>query len=62
MYVYLGIPRIRFPWRSEDGTEIFLTNVYVDNTDLRYKDEQRPGEDTPASGEYYVIIFSVPDN
>ena len=37
MYVYLGIPRIRFPWRSEDGTEIFLTNVYVDNTDLRYK-------------------------
>lgn len=59
MYVYLGIPRIRFPWRSEDGTEIFLTNVYVDNTDLRYKDEQRPGEDTPASGEYYVIIFSA---
>ncbi len=59
MYVYLGIPRVRFPWRSEDGTEIFLTNIYVDNTDLRYKGEQRPGEDTPATGEYYVILFSA---
>lgn len=59
MYVYLGMPRVRFPWRNEDGTEIFLTNVYVDNTDLRYKGEQRPGETTPASGEYYVIIFSA---
>lgn len=59
MYVYLGIPRVRFPWRNEDGTEIFLTNIYVDNTDLRYKGEQRPGEDTPATGEYYVILFSA---
>lgn len=59
MYVYLGMPRIRFPWRSEDGSEIFLTNVYVDNTDLRYKDELRPGEDTPATGEYYVILFNA---
>lgn len=59
MYVYLGIPRIRFPWRSEDGTEIFLTSVYVDNTDLRYKGEQRPGDTEPATGEYYVIIFSA---
>lgn len=62
LFICLEIPRIRCPWRSEDGTMLYLSKIDVHNTDLHfvnevYKDEQ--GKEHTASGEYYVILFSA---
>lgn len=62
LFVRLEIPRIRCPWRSEDNTMLYLSEIDVHNTDLRfaneiYQDEQ--GNTHTATGEYYVILFSA---
>lgn len=59
LYEFLKIPRIHCPWKDEDGKNIFLGTIDVANTDLRYRNEQRPGETTPADGKYRVVLFSA---
>lgn len=60
-YSQLEIPRIHIPWASEaDRTAgvIYLTSIDVDNTDMRFVDEQ-DSEGNKASGHYKVYLFSA---
>lgn len=60
-YSQLEIPRIHIPWASEaDRTSgvIYLTSIDVDNTDMRFVDEQ-DSEGNKASGHYKVYLFSA---
>lgn len=61
LYACLEIPRIRCPWRSEDNTILYLSEIDVHNTDLRFAGEKyKDGEgEKTASGEYYVVLFSA---
>ena len=61
LYACLEIPRIRCPWRSEDNTILYLSEIDVHNTDLRFAGEKyKDGdEEKVASGEYYVVLFSA---
>ena len=59
LYEFLEIPRIHCPWTDESKENIFLGTIDVANTDLRYRNEIRPGETQPATGEYRVVLFSA---
>ena len=59
LYEFLEIPRIHCPWTDESKENIFLGTIDVANTDLRYRNETRPGETQPATGEYRVVLFSA---
>lgn len=62
LYTCLEIPRIRCPWRSEDNTILYLSEIDVYNTDLRFANEligQENGKPVYAKGEYFVILFSA---
>ncbi len=59
LYEFLEIPRIHCPWTDESKENIFLGTIDVTNTDLRYRNEIRPGEQNPATGEYRVVLFSA---
>lgn len=59
LYEFLEIPRIRCPWTDESKENIFLGTIDVANTDLRYRNEMRPGEPEAATGEYRVVLFSA---
>lgn len=59
LYEFLEIPRIHCPWTDESKENIFLGTIDVANTDLRYRNEIRPGEPQPATGEYRVVLFSA---
>ena len=64
LYARLGIPRIRCPWYSTEGSgqnqvrRLYLGIIDVDNTDLKYQDEPLP-DGGKASGEYWVVTFSA---
>lgn len=68
LYTILQIPRIHIPWKEievngEDGTEtvtdIYLAQIDVNNTDMKYMDELDPNGGEPASGYYKVYLFSA---
>lgn len=64
LFICLGIPRIRCPWRSGDNAMLYLSEIDVHNTDLRfageiYKDEDGNTVEPSASGRYYVVLFSA---
>lgn len=62
LYLCLEIPRIRCPWRSEDNTMLYLSEINVHNTDLRFAGEiyyEDNGVKKTAKGEYYVVLFSA---
>ena len=59
LYEFLEIPRIHCPWTDDSKENIFLGTIDVANTDLRYRNETRPGETQPAKGEYRVVLFSA---
>lgn len=70
LFFWLKIPRIRYPWRSEDNQTLYLSAIDVANTDLKFKDELLRDEDGKpildasgnfqyAKGNYYVVLFSA---
>ena len=66
LYAIIGIPRARVAWRgkgTDDAETIYLTNIDVANTDLKYVGEPVLGQDGQPTGEKYtgkynVILFS----
>lgn len=63
MFLYLGIPRIRCPWKSEDGNILYLDAIDVYNTDLKFAGEKyiENGEVKEADGKYNVVLFNAVD-
>lgn len=65
LYAYLKIPRVRCPWRDDfpngaENTNIYLSQIDVYNTDLRFMHEiyqNENGDITTANGRYYVVLF-----
>ena len=61
LYSRLQIPRIRCPWiEADDPDRVYLYALDVNNTDLKYVDEQvgldSDGNPIVASGEYHVVL------
>ena len=61
LFNFLGIPRVRCPWRDESATTLYLNAIEVGNTDLHFAGEIIEGQDTPADGKYWVVLFSAVD-
>ena len=64
LYSRLQIPRIRCPWReADDPDRVYLYALDVNNTDLKYVDEQvgldSDGNPIVASGEYHVVLMGA---
>lgn len=61
LYACLGIPRIRCPWTNKDRTILYLSEIDVHNTELRFAGEiyEKDKEKVTARGEYYVVLFSA---
>lgn len=64
LFNFLGIPRVRCPWRSTNGAILYLNAIEVGNTDLRFAGEKTyddAGNTTTAKGIYWVVLFSATD-
>lgn len=61
LFNFLGIPRVRCPWRDENATTLYLNAIEVGNTDLHFAGEIIEGQETPADGKYWVVLFSAVD-
>lgn len=67
MYAVLKIPRIRCPWQSTDHETLHLCSIDVENTDLRYLNEQiwddypekTVYKDQVSVGTYWAVLFSA---
>lgn len=63
LYTILQIPRIHVPWKGKDKngmvTDIYLAQIDVDNTDMKYMDELDPNGGEAATGYYKVYLFSA---
>ena len=64
LYNRLNIPRLRCPWYVESEGRLYLAIVDVDDTDLKYRDQEytnEAGEVVKANGKYNVLSFSAAD-
>ena len=60
LYMRLQIPRIRIPWYDDDKGMMYLYALDVNNTDLKYVNEEvgidENGTVIKASGNYHVVL------
>ena len=60
LYMRLQIPRIRIPWYDEETGMMYLYALDVNNTDLKYVNEEvgldENGTVIKASGNYHVVL------
>ena len=60
MYHRLNIPRLRCPWYNKEEGRLYLSIIDVNNTDLKYRGQDKTDENPEgASGEYHVISFKA---